>query len=192
MLQSIQNIVDIIVKYLVSFGPLGGMLVVIINSIYPILVPLGVFIAFNISAFGVAIGMIISYIGTIIGCIISYYLFKKIDGKFFKRFNERDRVKKLKSKMNSMSVSSLAVLTAIPFTPAFLVNASAGLSNMNTKKFIIGILIGKIPLIIFWSLIGKSIMESLTDYKVLIIIGVMLLLTYIISKVLNKVLKLEV
>ena len=192
MLQSIQNIVDIIVKYLVSFGPLGGMLVVIINSIYPILVPLGVFIAFNISAFGIVIGMLISYIGTIIGCIISYYLFKKIDGKFFKRFNEREKVKKLKSKMNNMSVSSLAVLTAIPFTPAFLVNVSAGLSNMNTKKFIIGIIIGKIPLIIFWSFIGKSIMESLTDYKVLIIIGVMLLLTYFRSKVLNKVLKLEV
>jgi len=192
MLQSIQNIVDVIVKYLVSFGPLGGMLVVIINSIYPILVPLGVFIAFNISAFGIIIGMLISYVGTIIGCIISYYLFKKIDGKFFKRFNERERVKKLKSKMNNMSVSSLAVLTAIPFTPAFLVNVSAGLSNMNTKKFIIGIVIGKIPLIIFWGFIGKSIMESLTDYKVLIIIGVMLLITYIISKLLNKVLKLEV
>ena len=192
MLESIQHIIDIVTKYLVSFGPLGGMLVIIINSIYPILVPLGVFIAFNVSAFGIFIGVLISYIGTIIGCIISFLLFKKVDNKLFKRFNEKEKVKKLKGKMQNITIPQLAVLTALPFTPAFLVNVSAGLANVNTKKFIIGISIGKLPMILFWALIGKSIMESLKDIKTIIIIVVMLVGTYVISKVLSKIFKWEV
>jgi uncharacterized membrane protein YdjX (TVP38/TMEM64 family) len=168
------------------------MIVVIINSIYPILVPLGVFVAFNVSAFGIFIGVIISYFGTIIGCMISFMLFKKVDNKFFKRFNEKEKVIKLKEKMKSITIPGLAVLTALPFTPAFLVNVSAGLSNVNTKKFLIGITIGKLPMILFWAFIGKSLMESLTDWKTILIIIGMLVGTYVISKVLSKVFKWEV
>ena len=192
MLNWIQNIVNVVTNYLVSWGPLGGMLVVIINSIYPILVPLGVFVAFNVSAFGIFIGVIISYFGTIIGCMISFMLFKKVDNKFFKRFNEKEKVIKLKEKMKSITIPGLAVLTALPFTPAFLVNVSAGLSNVNTKKFLIGITIGKLPMILFWAFIGKSLMESLTDWKTILIIIGMLVGTYVISKVLSKVFKWEV
>ncbi|MBR4350694.1 MAG: TVP38/TMEM64 family protein [Bacilli bacterium] len=192
MLAQLQNILDIITKYLVSWGPLGGMLVIIINSIYPILVPLGVFITFNVSAFGIFIGFVISYIGTLIGCFISYMLFKKVDNKLFTRFNEKEKVKKLKSKMKSTTIPQLAVLTALPFTPAFLVNVSAGLANLDTKKFIIGISIGKIPMILFWVFIGKSITESITDWKTILIIIGMLVATYVISKVLSKIFKWEV
>lgn len=192
MLAQLQNILDIITKYLVSWGPLGGMLVIIINSIYPILVPLGVFITFNVSAFGIFIGFVISYIGTLIGCFISYMLFKKVDNKLFTRFNEKEKVKKLKSKMKSTTIPQLAVLTALPFTPAFLVNVSAGLANLDTKKFIIGISIGKIPMILFWVFIGKSITESITDWKTILIIIGMLVGTYVISKVLSKIFKWEV
>ena len=119
-------------------------------------------------------------------------LFKKVDSKLFKKYNEKEKVIKMKAKMSNMTISSLAVLVAIPFTPAFLVNVSAGLSNMKTKKFLIGILIGKIPMILFWSFIGKSLTESLTDYRVLIKIAIMLVATYIVSKLINKFLKLEV
>ena len=192
MLAQLQNILDIITKNLVSWGPLGGMLVIIINSIYPILVPLGVFITFNVSAFGIFIGFVISYIGTLIGCFISYMLFKKVDNKLFTRFNEKEKVKKLKNKMKSTTIPQLAVLTALPFTPAFLVNVSAGLANLDTKKFIIGISIGKIPMILFWVFIGKSITESLTDWKTILIIIGMLIGTYVISKVLSKIFKWEV
>lgn len=190
-MSGLQSFIDTIVNFLVSLGPLGGVALIVLESIYPFL-PLCVFIALNISAFGGVLGIIISYVGTIIGCILSYTLFKKIDSKMFTRFNEKEKVKKMKSKMSNMSISSLAVLTAIPFAPAFLINISAGLSNMKFKKFIIGILIGKVPMILFWSFIGKSLSESLTDYRILIKIGIMLVITYIISKIVNKLFKLEV
>ncbi len=192
MFEHIQKVFDVATNFLVSFGPLGGMLIVIINSIYPFFVPLGVFITFCVSAFGVLVGFVISYIGTLIGCMISFMLFKKVDNKLFTRFNEKEKVKKLKNKMKSTTIPQLAVLTALPFTPAFLVNVSAGLANLDTKKFIIGITIGKIPMILFWVFIGKSIKESLTDWKTILIIVGMLVVTYVISKVLSKIFKWEV
>lgn len=192
MLNWIQNTVDVVTKYFISFGPLGGMLIIILSSICPLVFPLGVHIAFNVSAFGIFIGIVISYIGTLIGCSIAFLLFKKVDNKLFKRFNEKEKVKKLKAKMKKISIPSLAVLTALPFTPAFLVNISAGLSGMDTKKFIIGITIGKLPMVIFWAFVGKSLMESISDWKTILIIVVMLVITYVISKVLSKIFKWEV
>lgn len=192
MITKFHNAINIITDYFTKFGPLGGLLLIIINSIYPIAVPLGVYMAFNVSAFGLLFGIIISYVGTIIGCIISFILFKKFDTRFFKKFNEREKVKKIKGKMNNITIPSLATITAMPFFPAYLINIAAGLSRVDNKKFIVGICIGKIPLVLFWCLIGKSFMDSVTDYKTLIILVLMLVLTYVISKVLTKVFKWEV
>ena len=191
MFTKIQSFIQIVTDYFIKFGPLGGLLIIIINSIYPIAVPLGVYMAFNVHAFGLLLGIIISYIGTIIGCILSFLLFKKFDSKF-KKFNEREKVKKIKSKMNNITIPSLATITALPFFPAYLINIAAGLSRVDNKKFIIGICFGKIPLVLFWCLVGKSFMDSLSDYKTILIIIGMLILTYVISKVLTKVFKWEV
>ena len=74
-----QEIVNNVVKYatdvLQTYGPLAGCLLIILESIIPIL-PLAVFIAFNMFAFGNIWGFLISWISTIIGCILSYLVFK--------------------------------------------------------------------------------------------------------------------
>ena len=189
MITKFSNFIQTITDYFSKFGPLGGLLIIIINSIYPIAVPLGVYMAFNVHAYGLILGTIISYIGTIIGCIISFILFKKFDSKF-KKFNERERIKKIKGKMNNITIPSLA--TVLPFFPAYLINIAAGLSRVDTKKFIIGICFGKIPLVLFWCLIGKSFMDSVTDYKTILIIIGMLVFTYVASKILTKIFKWEV
>ncbi len=189
MIDFIKHIVDIVVNFLIHMGPVGGILLIVLESIYPAL-PLFVFISLNISAFGLVLGMILSYIGTICGCLISYFAFKKF-GNLFKKTNQKEKVIKMKAKMNKISLSYLAVMVAMPFTPAFLVNIAAGLSNMKFKKYFIAILIGKIPMILFWSLVGKNLKECLTDWTAIIKIVALLLGTYIISKIVNKFMKWE-
>ena len=93
--------------------------------------------------------------------------------------------------VENISLSGLAVLVAIPFTPAFAVNIAAGLSNMPKKKFIMGILIGKIFMVYFWGYIGTTLLESITHPIYLLRICLLLLLAYIISKVANKWFKLD-
>lgn len=86
----------------------------------------------------------------------------------------------------NISLPNLVVIITLPFTPAFLVNILAGLTSMDKKKFIAAILIGKIFMVIFWGYVGKSLIESMTDIKTIIIILSMVLLAYIISKIVSK------
>ena len=62
---------------------------------------------------------------------------------------------------------------------------------MKKEKFFFGLLVGKIFTIIFWGYIGKTLIESLTDVKALIYIGVTLIVAYIISKIVTKKLGIE-
>ena len=93
--------------------------------------------------------------------------------------------------VSGMTLSELVVLTAIPFTPAFLVNIAAGLSNMSFKKYFAGIFLGKISLVYFWGYIGTSLIESLKNPIILIRIFVLVTIMYIISRFVNKKVNLE-
>ena len=60
------------------------------------------------------------------------------------------------------------------------------MSGISRKKFILALLIGKIFMIFFWGYVGKSLIESVTDIKTIIIVSLMLLLAYFISKFVSK------
>ena len=189
--------VDVAVTYMTSilqtFGPFSGILLVLLESIIPVL-PLGVFITLNINAFGFLFGFLLSWMATCLGCILSFYLFRFWFQDRFFRFLKKKKTKHLKetiAKISKIPFSNLVVLIALPFTPAFLINIAAGLSKMSSEKFVIAILLGKISIVYFWGYIGKSILESVTDIKTVITVSFMLLLAYFLSKFLPKKLKTE-
>ena len=74
--------------------------------------------------------------------------------------DDKQKLNKLVKRINKINFNSLCLIIAIPFTPAFLVNIAAGLTNMNFKKYLYALLIGKIFLIIFWGFIGTSLINS--------------------------------
>ena len=170
------------------WGPILACFLIIIESIIPVL-PLFVFITVIFLAYGSVIGFIISWICTCLGCLLSYSLVKYFTTKFIKP--ENDKLKKLVKIINKISYSELVMLIAIPFTPAFLVNIAAGISKMNTKKFMTAIMIGKISLVLFWGFIGTSLIESISNPKILIEIGIMMLIAFILSRIVNKKYRIE-
>ena len=162
-----------------------GSFIVVLESILPFL-PLAVFIAINVIAFGPVIGFILSYISTIIGCTLSFYMVRSL-----RKYNNSEFIQKLVDKFESMKFSNLVIITAVPFTPAFSINIAAGLTKMDFKKYFISLLIGKISLVYFWGFVGTSFIESISNPKILIKIFILLLITYIISIVVNKILKIK-
>ena len=101
------------------------------------------------------------------------------------------KLEKVIKKMKTIEFSNLVVLIALPFTPAFLINIACGVINMSKRKFITAILIGKIFMVIFWGCIGKSLLESITDIKTIMIVSVFIIIAYIISKIVSKKMKIE-
>ncbi|MBR2678287.1 MAG: TVP38/TMEM64 family protein [Bacilli bacterium] len=191
------DIVNTIIDYSTNFMSIGGVpfgfFLVFIESFIPIL-PLSVFVALNVNAFGFFIGILISWLATALGSVFCYLLFTLIEDKITDKFFGKKTVKRIQksiSKFDKISFSSLVLLVTLPFTPSCLVNILSGLTKMKKEKFITAIFIGKIFSVTFWGYIGKSIIESITDLKSMLFIIVTLIIAYIISKIINKKFEIE-
>jgi len=190
-LNDIYNYIINLINSSVTFGPIFACLLIFLESIIPVL-PLFVFITIIFVAYGYGFGFIISYILTCMGCFFSFFLWRKLLRKFFqKRIKSIKNLEMIMSKIDTSKLQHLALIMAIPFTPAFLINIAAGLSNINFKKFFVATLIGKISLIAFWGFIGTSLLESLKNPKIIVIIIFMLLGAYLLSRIVNYKLKIK-
>lgn len=173
------------------YGPILGSILIIFESIIPPL-PLFVFITINFLAFGKIIGFIISWICTVIGCILAYFLVKKFLRSFIiEKIKNIDLLNRCLHYIENLSLTKVTVILSIPFTPAFMMNIAAGISGMEFKKFFPAILISKIFLVFFWGVVGTSLIESFKNPTSLIVVAIMLLLAYIASYILNKILKID-
>ena len=193
MVNIVQQAIEFSTNFISSGGLLFGFFIVYIECLIPVL-PLSVFIALNVNAFGFFIGVLISWIATCLGCVTCYYLYVFLGDKLTKKFISKKTYMKVKGKIDmfrDISFSKLVLVITVPFTPSFLINLLAGLSHMKKEKFFLGLLVGKIFTIIFWGYIGKTLIESLTDVKALIYIGITLIVAYIISKIVTKKLGIE-
>lgn len=189
-METLNGLVDYATTLLQQGGAFFGVLLILIESVIPAL-PLGVFVALNINAFGLIFGIFISWLATCIGCYTSFILFSFISRKFIKEKLEKPKIKKMVNGMKKMDFSNLVVIIALPFTPAFLVNIVAGIVGISKRKFLIALLLGKIFMITFWGCIGKSLLESITDIKTIIIVSLLILVAYLISKFVSKKMKIE-
>lgn len=166
-----------------ALGPILACFLIFVESIIPVL-PLFVFITVIFLKYGVVIGFILSWLFTVLGCIASFMGVRYLANKFLKFNNEK--LKKVVKLVNKVSFPQLVTIIAIPFTPAFLINIAAGMSKMSNKKFILAIMLGKIALVLFWGFIGTSLIESLKNPIIMFKIAIIVLISYIISYLVNK------
>ena len=75
MKEIIDSFVTTSTTVLSSYGPIAGVVMIILESIIPAL-PLSVFITLNMVAFGDILGFLISWLSTIVGCMLSFFLFR--------------------------------------------------------------------------------------------------------------------
>lgn len=187
----ISRLIDVLINMLGIWGPLLGCILIILESIIPIL-PLSVFITLNFLAFGNFKGFIISWICIIIGCSISYWMFDKgFKNIFEKRLRNNSNVNRFMKIIDNLKFEQLVTILAIPFTPAFAVNIAAGLSKMKYSKYLKALIIGKAFMVYFWGYIGTSLIESLTHPIALIKIIIIIIIAFISSKVINKIVKID-
>ena len=194
MQELFSNFYDLVMNFIAAlgiYGPILGSFLIVVESILPVL-PLFVFITMNTLAFGKLLGFLISWICTIIGCILAYFLVKKLGYNLVeKHFKEKSILKKFLKYFKGLTVTQITVILAVPFTPAFMINIAAGLSNLPLKKYLVALIISKIFLVYFWGTIGTGLIESLKHPESLITVFIMVLIAYIASVVVRKVFKLE-
>lgn len=191
VLEALNELINNLLNLLGSWGALLGCVFILFESIIPML-PLSLFITLNFMTFGSIIGFIISWIFTVLGCMMSYYLFKSaVSEKRLSKFKENNTLKKVINVIENMNFTSLVILIAIPFTPAFAVNIAAGICRVPKKKFLLALMLGKISLVYFWGYVGVGLIESLKNPSKLIGVVILIVIVYIISYILSKKLKIK-
>lgn len=189
----INNFINTFVLHLSSWGLIGGFFLIFLESIIPAL-PLGVFIGMNILAFGNVTGFFLSYFSTIIGCMLSFSVFKYVVKDLVLRILNNKTIEKVEvymKKIKKLDFNCLVILIALPITPASLINMAAGLAKMDSKKYLLALLIGKLSIVYFWGYIGSSILKDIKNPQVILKMIILVLITYIISKIIEKIIKVE-
>jgi uncharacterized membrane protein YdjX (TVP38/TMEM64 family) len=186
MISTIELIIDFFAELMRTVGPAMGFLIIVIESIFPIL-PLAAFITLNVIVFGPVKGFLISWTATIVGCIISFYICRKgFSDKIYKYIKIDGKTHKLMKRISNMSLSKVVIILALPFTPAFMLNFAAGLSKIPFRKFLIGVILGKISIIYFWGYVGVGLIESIRNPIILFEIFVIMSLVYVLSLLIQK------
>ena len=133
----VEKAIEFSTNFISSGGVLFGFFIVYLECLIPVL-PLSVFIALNVNAFGFFIGVLISWISTCLGCVTCYYLYVFLGDKLTKKFVSKKTYMKIKDKIDmfrDISFSKLVLVITVPFTPSFLINLLAGLSHMKKNLF---------------------------------------------------------
>lgn len=180
-------------SFIMSFGILGGLLnnlLIVIEAVIPML-PLSAFVAINVIMYGGVVAFFLSWIFTILGGSLMFWICRNkiksfIDRKIQENSNY-DKAYKLSKHIDNMSIPTLSVLIACPFTPSFIINVGGGLSNMSFLKYIISMIIGKSCMIYFLCYIGDNIVEAINNPMILVRIIILLLIAYIVSMIVNDI-----
>ena len=187
-MDSIAELVNKSTELIASGGLLVGILLVILEAFLTML-PLGVFVGLNINAFGFLPGVLVSWTANVFGSYIAYLFFYFISQKVLYKFLKNKTIKKIDeqiNKFNKIKFTNLVSIITLPFTPSCFINLLAGISKMSHEKYLSALIIGKAFMITFWGYIGKSFIESMRDIKAIIYIVLILILSYVISKIVSK------
>lgn len=162
-----------------------GSFIIVLESIIPAL-PLSVFITINNIAFGNILGFVISWISTVIGCTLSFYLCRKARKKMKQKFKRDGRIINFINKIDKIKFSSLFLILAMPFTPAFSVNIAAGVSKMEYRKYLFALLLSKVFIVYFWGYVGTNIVNNLSDTGLMIKTVLIIVLLFVASRIVDK------
>lgn len=135
--------------------------------------------------YGIPIGFVLSMFGALIGSIITYYLAKILGHDAVHLFFGEEKIKAMIHRLNSKKAAIIIFfIFLIPGVPKDLCNYAAGLSEMKLKPFLVVSMIGRSAGILGSVVIGSMINSK--NYVVAIIIAVIALILFILGIIYHK------
>ncbi len=192
-MNTIQMLIDTFTNLILNGGLFAGFFIVFLECFIPAL-PLSVFVALNVNAFGFFVGVLISWLATCLGGFLCYTIFYQLEDKVLEKIFHKKMAIKIRSKVEKFQkipFPMFVLLITLPFTPSSFVNILSGVSKMPRKKYILSILIGKLFMILFFGYVGLKLLNNYTDIRTIIFISMGLIVAYVISKIVSKKMDIE-
>ncbi|EJD81313.1 TVP38/TMEM64 family protein [Staphylococcus epidermidis] len=169
-----------------QFGYIPGFIMLYLRAIVPVL-PLTLYVVLLIHAYGLFPGIIISWLGIVSGTFTVFLICKKFVNTIrMKKLKSRKSVQRLISFIDRQGLIPLFVLLCFPFTPNTLINIIAILSHIKIKYYFFVLVISKLISITILGVMGKEIFTIFTNPLRALIMIVLLVVLWFISKKVEK------
>lgn len=169
-----------------QFGYIPGFIMLYLRAIVPVL-PLTLYVVLLIHAYGLFPGIIISWLGIVSGTFTVFLICKKLVNTIrMKKLKSRKSVQRLISFIDRQGLIPLFVLLCFPFTPNTLINIIASLSHIKIKYYFFVLVISKLISITILGVMGKEIFTIFTNPLRALIMIVLLVVLWFISKKVEK------
>ena len=155
-----------------DLGPLAAIFLAMVESFFPPL-PLIAIVALNVAAHGGLFGFVYSWVGVMLGGTLMFLFWRRVLKQFFWKFASRSqKLEKAEQWVSRFDVSSLFMLSVLPFTPSSFMHFAFGISDFDEKRYLITMLLGKGVMVAMMALFGQSLVSSMKNpvYLVLAVV----------------------
>lgn len=155
-----------------DLGPLAPIFLAMVESFFPPL-PLIAIVALNVAAHGGLFGFVYSWVGVMLGGTQMFLFWRRVLKQFFWKFASRSqKLEKAEQWVSRFDVSSLFMLSVLPFTPSSFMHFAFGISDFDEKRYLITMLLGKGVMVAMMALFGQSLVSSMKNpvYLVLAVV----------------------
>lgn len=155
-----------------DLGPLAPIFLATVESFFPPL-PLIAIVALNVAAHGGLFGFVYSWVGVMLGGTLMFLFWRRVLKQFFWKFASRSqKLEKAEQWVSRFDVSSLFMLSVLPFTPSSFMHFAFGISDFDEKRYLITMLLGKGVMVAMMALFGQSLVSSMKNpvYLVLAVV----------------------
>ena len=155
-----------------DLGPLAPIFLAMVESFFPPL-PLIAIVALNVAAHGGLFGFVYSWVGVMLGGTLMFLFWRRVLKQFFWKFASRSqKLEKAERWVSRFDVSSLFMLSVLPFTPSSFMHFAFGISDFDEKRYLITMLLGKGVMVAMMALFGQSLVRSMKNpvYLVLVVV----------------------
>ena len=152
-----------------DLGPLAPIFLAMVESFFPPL-PLNAIVALNVAAHGGLFGFVYSWVGVMLGGTLMFLFWRRVLKQFFWKFASRSqKLEKAEQWVSRFDVSSLFMLSVLPFTPSSFMHFAFGISDFDEKRYLITMLLGKGVMVAMMALFGQSLVSSMKNPVYLIL-----------------------
>lgn len=155
-----------------DLGPLAPIFLAMVESFFPPL-PLIAIVALNVAAHSGLFGFVYSWVGVMLGGTLMFLFWRRVLKQFFWKFASRSqKLEKAEQWVSRFDVSSLFMLSVLPFTPSSFMHFAFGISDFDEKRYLITMLLGKGVMVAMMALFGQSLVRSMKNpvYLVLAVV----------------------
>ncbi|WP_428028997.1 VTT domain-containing protein [Ancylobacter sp.] len=158
--------------------PWGAAAVVAIYVVGGLVVfPVSVLIIATVAVYGGWTGALLAGLGALVSAVVTFFIGRHLGAGVVRRFIG-PRINRIRRGLANQGILTVATMRMVPAAPFTFINLVAGAAGLRLMDFVIGTAIGLMPGLVVLSALGHQIVEVITDPslgRVVLLVGFVIL-----------------